>query len=573
MSDKLLPTDRTALAKQRLQQKLALKQLHHQQALSSGGAAAASRGFAALTDDNATTSEDDDDGEVGKTAGNKKAAGSRGGAKAAASNKPSPPAAPPRKKADGAAAAASQPPKQPAIAKAVPAAAASGVGDGDDDASEGGFDDILADDANADATATAVLPMSEAASFDKFDSSDLVTAEAAGGATAASSSPPVASRAARPARRASPTTAKTSTSAAASHHATAATGDGDDAEPAASGDVDFDDHGVLLSESATDFPRQHFEYFLLLDFEATCENVNGFDHEIIEVPALLFDTKTLQVVDTFHSYVRPLRNPRLTDFCIGLTGITQDKVDAAPCYDEVLASLVAWTGDTLGRLTGNRTTDGTRCCVMTDGPCDLELFGYMFMHKRDGFAYPSLFHRYLDVKQTFRDEYGNGKFMKIKDMLIHFGLQFRGQQHSGIDDTKNLARIVSKMIRAGTVFDTVYNVTHTSARARVPQYLWTKARLSVANAVRDKTMGRGPAMANAARGGSGASGRGAGGGGGGGGAGGRGLSAITDALSADAVWSWMFMRVAVRRGEYATAPSNGLLALLFVLFIASYFVR
>ena len=41
-----------------------------------------------------------------------------------------------------------------------------------------------------------------------------------------------------------------------------------------------------------------FTYLVVVDFEATCEEVNPPDyiHEIIEFPALLFNVKTLEVV-------------------------------------------------------------------------------------------------------------------------------------------------------------------------------------------------------------------------------------------------------------------------------------
>ncbi len=41
-----------------------------------------------------------------------------------------------------------------------------------------------------------------------------------------------------------------------------------------------------------------FEYLIIVDFEATCEQHNPRDyiHEVIEFPALLFDMKELKVV-------------------------------------------------------------------------------------------------------------------------------------------------------------------------------------------------------------------------------------------------------------------------------------
>lgn len=48
-----------------------------------------------------------------------------------------------------------------------------------------------------------------------------------------------------------------------------------------------------------------------------------FFQEIIEFPVLKVDATTFDVTDKFHEYVRPVYNPKLTDFCTQLTGITQ----------------------------------------------------------------------------------------------------------------------------------------------------------------------------------------------------------------------------------------------------------
>jgi 3'-5' exoribonuclease 1 len=37
-------------------------------------------------------------------------------------------------------------------------------------------------------------------------------------------------------------------------------------------------------------------------------------------------------------------------------------------------------------------------------------------------------------------------------MLGHFGMQFEGREHSGIDDTRNITRIVLKMMEEGVKF-------------------------------------------------------------------------------------------------------------------------
>jgi len=102
---------------------------------------------------------------------------------------------------------------------------------------------------------------------------------------------------------------------------------------------------------------QKYDYFLVLDFEATCEpnfelkkqvfmrrsghhafpcakNCELFfmssgqcvlynPQEIIEFPCLIIDSRTYEEVDRFHQFVKPLFNPTLSVFCTQLTGILQ----------------------------------------------------------------------------------------------------------------------------------------------------------------------------------------------------------------------------------------------------------
>jgi len=88
---------------------------------------------------------------------------------------------------------------------------------------------------------------------------------------------------------------------------------------------------------------QPVDYLCVLDFECTCdEGVQPMPQEIIEFPVVIINTKTLQVEDTFHSYVRPVINPRLSRFCRQLTGIQQSCVNFASPLWEVLAQFDRW---------------------------------------------------------------------------------------------------------------------------------------------------------------------------------------------------------------------------------------
>jgi ERI1 exoribonuclease 2 len=75
------------------------------------------------------------------------------------------------------------------------------------------------------------------------------------------------------------------------------------------------------------FQFQEFQYFVVIDFEATCDKEkNPQPQEIIEFPSVLVNSMTGQVEDYFQIYVRPTCNQLLSDFCKELTGIQQGQV-------------------------------------------------------------------------------------------------------------------------------------------------------------------------------------------------------------------------------------------------------
>ncbi|MQM14527.1 hypothetical protein Taro_047460 [Colocasia esculenta] len=76
-----------------------------------------------------------------------------------------------------------------------------------------------------------------------------------------------------------------------------------------------------------EYHHQEFQYFVVVDFEATCDKEkNPHPQEIIEFPSVLVNSITGQLEASFQTYVRPAYHQHLTDFCKELTGIQQIQV-------------------------------------------------------------------------------------------------------------------------------------------------------------------------------------------------------------------------------------------------------
>ncbi|XP_023221844.1 ERI1 exoribonuclease 3-like [Centruroides sculpturatus] len=86
-----------------------------------------------------------------------------------------------------------------------------------------------------------------------------------------------------------------------------------------------------------------FDYFLVLDFEATCHRHTKLNpQEIIEFPVIKVNGKTFETESEFHEYVQPYINKKLSSFCTELTGISQEMIENKKHLEEVLQDFQLW---------------------------------------------------------------------------------------------------------------------------------------------------------------------------------------------------------------------------------------
>ncbi|OWA52321.1 putative 3'-5' exoribonuclease 1 [Hypsibius exemplaris] len=200
------------------------------------------------------------------------------------------------------------------------------------------------------------------------------------------------------------------------------------------------------------------EYLVVIDFEACCSDddldgcrpkAGSYEQEIIEFPAILVDVKKKEIVDVFHTHVQPTNeaNRKLTAFCSKLTGITQEVIDRSPQFPAVLRDFEAWLAKhgLLGRKNWSTAADGR---------FDHTNFLYQAC-KINGLPYPEYAINYVKLPRAFKNIY---RFCftdptafppNLEEMLQHFGMQFEGREHCGLDDATNMARCALKMLADG----------------------------------------------------------------------------------------------------------------------------
>ncbi|CAD7943729.1 unnamed protein product [Amoebophrya sp. A25] len=178
-----------------------------------------------------------------------------------------------------------------------------------------------------------------------------------------------------------------------------------------------------------------YSYFAILDFESTCEWDHSLDPEVIEFPTVILDAETLEVVAEFREYVRPVVNPNLTRFCTTLTGIRQETVNQADYFPNVYARWKQFIGQYPNAL------------VITCGDWDVEtmLPGQL----RHSNLHDDVERTFCNIKIIFANLLGDPRkhksynYYKRKEAC---GLTLEGRHHSGLDDSRNIAKIVRYLV-------------------------------------------------------------------------------------------------------------------------------
>lgn len=99
----------------------------------------------------------------------------------------------------------------------------------------------------------------------------------------------------------------------------------------------------MLSQGYSREQYQEFQYFVVINFEATCDkDKNPHPQEIIECPSVMVSSVTGQLEACFQTYVKPTRNQLLSDFYKDLTGIQQIQVDIGVTLSEALLRHDKW---------------------------------------------------------------------------------------------------------------------------------------------------------------------------------------------------------------------------------------
>lgn len=167
--------------------------------------------------------------------------------------------------------------------------------------------------------------------------------------------------------------------------------------------------------------------FILFDIEATCwdgYHSNGIQ-EIIELGALSYD-RFGEENGTFLHLVRPEINPRLSQFCRELTGITQQDVDGAAVFETVYEKFEHWVEPDLDTW------------FVSWGTFDQEILNEECFR---AFNDASMIQNHLDLQSEYTQLNSLSPRTSLVKAVEIEEWDFDGDPHRAMPDTRNMARI------------------------------------------------------------------------------------------------------------------------------------
>lgn len=174
----------------------------------------------------------------------------------------------------------------------------------------------------------------------------------------------------------------------------------------------------------------NYQYFLILDLEATCceqRTIARQEMETIEIGAVIQEVESLDVVDEFTIFIKPVRHKTLTAFCTQLTSITQQDIDSAPSYPEAVKTFQEWL----------QQYENFIFCSW--GDYDKHQLEQDSQLHKIGFPINAT---HVNIKKLFSSSQNLRKRYGMATALKLANLDLDGTHHRGIDDARNMARLM-----------------------------------------------------------------------------------------------------------------------------------
>jgi inhibitor of KinA sporulation pathway (predicted exonuclease) len=184
----------------------------------------------------------------------------------------------------------------------------------------------------------------------------------------------------------------------------------------------------------SNFKLEDYNYLVIIDLEATCSNdgsVKRHQMETIEIGTVIADAKTFDVLGEQSIFVKPIICTQLTEFCTELTGITQKDVDVGVGFPFAIKLLNEFIESNTGLdHVGVFCSWGAFDKNLLHRDCILHGIPYPFSSEHVNLKTA------LSLNQGRKKQYGTLRALRL------CGMEFEGDHHRGIDDARNMARML-----------------------------------------------------------------------------------------------------------------------------------
>eukprot|EP00249_Psilotum_nudum_P007015 c20247_g1_i1 orf=126-1211(+) len=191
--------------------------------------------------------------------------------------------------------------------------------------------------------------------------------------------------------------------------------------------------------------QQPFKYFLVLDLEGRVE--------ILEFPVVMINADTLEVVDRFHRFVRPvlMSKARIEEYVggkYGQWGLDRVWLDTAIPFGQVLELFEGWLE---GHGLWNKTCPEklNQAAFVTCGNWDVKT-KIPEQCTVSGIDLPPYFMEWINLKDIYLNFYKK-RAGGMLAMLKGLNIRLRGTHHVGLDDAHNIAHVLQHMIADGAI--------------------------------------------------------------------------------------------------------------------------
>ena len=167
---------------------------------------------------------------------------------------------------------------------------------------------------------------------------------------------------------------------------------------------------------------------LVIDLEATCWKGNppeGMRNEIIEIGIAVVDYMTRKVIETDSIIIKP--KSEISYFCTELTTLTPEFIEENGISFSEACEILKKKYKSESRLWSSWGKYDYNQIVK-----DCQLHQEKFPMGRD----------HYNLKPLYSFKYGLKNELGVETALINSGLSFDGTPHRGVDDARNIARLI-----------------------------------------------------------------------------------------------------------------------------------